>query len=71
MKEPEYIVLQDKKVTGLPSIGGVSNGIIKSSILNAAETIESGFDFKINTYKVNYFNGFKFPIFLYNGFKKS
>jgi hypothetical protein len=59
IKEPEYIVLQDKKVTGLPSIGGVSNGIIKSSILNAAETIESGFDFKINAYKVNYFNGFK------------
>lgn len=58
-KEPEQVVPQVKKVNGLPSIAGITNGAIKSSILKNAETIESGFDFKISGYKVNYFNGYK------------
>lgn len=44
---------------GIPSIGGVSNGTIKSSVLIESEIIESGFDYKIDSYKVNYFNGYK------------
>jgi hypothetical protein len=58
-KELEQLVPQVKKVNGLPSIAGIANGAIKSSILKDAEIIESGFDFKINGYKVNYFNGYK------------
>jgi hypothetical protein len=58
-RKQETVLPQLKKVQGLPSIGGVANGIIKSSILLNAEIIESGFDFDVNGYKVNYYDGYK------------
>lgn len=70
----EIVVVENPVVkkqihSGLPSINGISNGVMSAKKLQDSEKIESNSDFVIASYKVQYYNGDEDVVVQVNGNK--